>query len=295
MRFGVVAVLCGVLAASPAQAEAPQRVLSVGGAVTETVYALGAGDRLVAVDSTSLYPWEKTHVLPNVGYARSLAAEGLLSMKADLMLAGPEAGPPAILDQAEKAGLRILRLHDGYTPEFAMERIEEIGKALDRRAEADALVKAMAEDIATVKAEVAAASSRPRVLFLLQAGRGAPMAGGAGSAADGMIALAGGVNAVTAFHGYKPLSPEAAVAAAPDILVMMKQSVDAIGGEDKVFALPEIAQTPAVRNRKLIVVDGLYSLGFGPRLAHAVHDLAVVFHPERKFPALPERAWAKGQ
>jgi iron complex transport system substrate-binding protein len=273
MRFAVIAVLCGVLAASAAHAEAPKRVLSVGGAVTETVFALGAGDTLIGVDQTSYYPWEKTHVLPNVGYVRSLAAEGLLSLKADVMLAGPEAGPPAILDQAEKAGLRIVRLHDGYTPEKAIERIGEIGKALERTREADALVKALAEDIATGKKEVAASSSRPRVLFLLQAGRGAPMAGGEGTAADGMIALAGGVNAVTEFHGYKPLSPESAVVAAPDILVMMT----------------------AVRNRKLIVIDGLYTLGFGPRLAHAAHDLAVEFHPETKFLALPERAWTKAQ
>lgn len=292
MRLVFAVAFCGMFVAGAAHAEAPKRVLSVGGAVTETVYALGAGDTLVGVDQTSYYPWEKTHLLPNVGYVRSLAAEGLLSMKADVMLAGPEAGPPAILDQAGAAGLRIVRLHDGYTPEEAIERIAEIGKALERTREADELTRALAEDIATVKKEVAASTSRPRVLFLLQAGRGAPMAGGVGTAADGMIALAGGVNAVTGFHGYKPLSPESAVAAAPEILVMMKQSVDAIGGRDKVFALPEIAQTPAVRNRRLIAVDGLYSLGFGPRLAHAVRDLAVEFHPETKFPALPERAWA---
>lgn len=295
MRLVLVACLASLVTFGTALADAPKRVLSVGGAVTETVYALGAGDSLVAVDQTSLYPWEKTHLLPNVGYVRALAAEGLLSLKADILLAGPEAGPPAILDQVETAGLPVVRLPDGYTPEKAIERIALIGKALERDAEAKEITKALAADLASVQKELMTIKSHPRVLFLLQAGRGAPMAGGTGTAADGIILLAGGINAASDIRGYKPLSPEAAIIAEPDIIIMMKQSVDAIGGADKVLALTELAQTPAVRNGKLIVIDGVYMLGFGPRLAHAAHDLAIEFHPEHKFPPLPERAWTKAQ
>jgi len=295
MRFIVVACLGALTLAGTAFAEAPKRILSVGGAATETVYALGMGDHLVAVDQTSLYPWEKTHLLPNVGYVRALAAEGLLSLKADVLIAGPEAGPPVVLDQVEKAGMHVLRLREGYNEARAVERITEIGKALEREAEAKVIADALTADMASVEKEIAAAPSRPRVLFLLQAGRGAPMVGGAGTAADGMIVLAGGVNAASDIHGYKPLSPEAAIIAKPDIFVMMKQSVDAIGGADKVLALTELAETPAVRNRKLIVIDGLYTLGFGPRMAHATRDLAVEFHPEHKFPPLPDHPWTKAQ
>ncbi len=106
-----------------------------------------------------------------------------------------------------------------------------------------------------------------------------------------MIELAGGVNAVSDVQGYKPLSPEAAIAARPDLLMMMTQSVEAIGGEAAVLAEPNIAHTLAAQNKRLVVVDGLFGLGFGPRLAHAVHDLAVAFHPEQTFPALPTRPW----
>jgi iron complex transport system substrate-binding protein len=295
MRLIGVAILGALTLAGTAFAEAPKRILSVGGAATETVYALGMGDHIVAVDQTSLYPWEKTHLLPNVGYVRALAAEGLLSLKADVLIAGPEAGPPVVLDQVEKAGMHVLRLRDGYNAERAAERITEIGKALKRESEAKVITDALTTDIASVEKEIAASSSRPRILFLLQAGRGAPMVGGAGTAADGMIMLAGGINAASDIHGYKPLSPEAAIIAKPDILVMMKQSVDAIGGPDKVLALTELAETPAVRNRKLIIIDGLYTLGFGPRLAHATRDLAVEFHPDHKFPPLPEHPWTKAQ
>ncbi|MEN6544164.1 ABC transporter substrate-binding protein [Parvibaculum sp.] len=296
-KFLAVAMLSFFVAgaAGVAAAEAPKRVLSVGVAATETVFALGAGDALVGIDQSSVFPREKTKALPNVGYVRALSAEGLLSLKADVMIAGPEAGPPAALDQAEAAGLHIVRLHEGYTPEEAVARIREIGKALGREAQAESVANTLSDDLATVKMAVAAAKTHPRVLFVLQAGRGAPMAAGAGTAADAMIGLAGGVSAVGQIKGYKPLSPEAAAAAAPNIIVMMKDTVDAIGGENAVYAMPEIAQTPAARERRLVVVDGTYSLSFGPRLAHALRDLAASFHPEAKFPVLPEREWTRLQ
>jgi len=289
-----VAVL-NLVAIGAAHAEAPKRVLSVGVAATETVFALGAGDELVGIDQSSVFPREKTKALPNVGYVRALSAEGLLSLKADVMIAGPEAGPPAALDQAAAAGLHIVRLHEGYTPEEAVARIREIGEALGREPQADKVANALSEDLAVVKMEVSAANTHPRVLFVLQAGRGAPMAAGAGTAADAMIRLAGGVNTVGQIKGYKPLSPEAAVAAAPEIIVMMKDTVEALGGESAVYDMPEIAQTPAAKNKRLIVIDGTYSLSFGPRLAHALRDLAAEFHPEAKFPPLPEREWTKQQ
>lgn len=295
MKSFVAVALLSFLAAGAAHAEALKRVLSVGVAATETVFAIGAGDELVGIDQSSVFPRERTRALPNVGYVRALSAEGLLSLKADVMIAGPEAGPPAALDQAEAAGLHIVRLHEGYTPEEAVARIRQIGRALGREAEAEKVADTVAGDLAAVTNEVAVAKTHPRVLFVLQAGRGAPMAAGAGTAADAMIRLAGGVNTVGQIRGYKPLSPEAAIAAAPEIIVMMKDTVAALGGEGAVYAMPEIAQTPAAKERRLIVIDGTYSLSFGPRLAHALRDLAVEFHPEAKFPPLPEREWTKQQ
>lgn len=295
MKMFLAVAMLGSLAFGAAHAATPKRIVSVGDATTETVFAIGAGDELVGIDQSSVYPREKTKALPNVGYVRALSAEGLLSLKADILIAGPEAGPPAILDQAQGAGLNILRLHEGYTPEEAVARIREIGKALDREAKADEVADALADDLTTVKIAVAAAKTHPRVLFVLQAGRGAPMAAGVGTAADAMINLAGGVNVAGQIKGYKPLSPEAAIAAAPDVIVMMKDTVDAIGGESAVYAMPEIAETPAARNRRLVVVDGAYSLSFGPRLAHALRDLAAAFHPEATFHSLPPREWTRQQ
>lgn len=279
----LILVFGGLLLAQPALAEAPARLITIGGAVTETVFALGAGDQVVGIDQTSTYPAKAISALPQVGYARALAAEGLLSLRADLLIAGPEAGPETSLQQVEAAGLHVLRLEPGFTPESAMQRILAIGTALSRLAEAEKLTGQIEHKLARIEMEIARQSSHPKVLFLLQAGRGAPMAAGRNTAADAMIALAGGENVAKAFSGYKPLSPEAMLQAAPDILLMMQPSITAMGGEAAVLSLPEIAKTPAALNRRLIAIDGNYMLGFGPRLADAVAELAYAFHPGMSF------------
>jgi iron complex transport system substrate-binding protein len=277
----------------PAHAD-ETRIVSVGGSTTEIVYALGAADRLVGVDTTSLYP-SSADALPDVGYVRQLSAEGLLSLRPDLILAGSEAGPEAALAQTAAAGVRVVKLKDGYTPDDVAEHIAALGAALGREGQAAELARAFRADIAAVQADVARVTSRPRVLFLLQAGRGPMLVSGKGTAANAMIELAGAENAVTAFSGYKPLSPEAATLAAPDVILMTEDTVAALGGAEAVFSQAALAPTPAAREGRLVSMDALYLAGFGPRLAHAVHDLAAKLHPEHDFAALPARPWTEAE
>lgn len=288
LKASAALLLATCLAAPAAAAE---RIVSLGGGVTETVYALGAGRQLAGVDLTSLYPPAATR-LPQVGYLRTLSAEGLLSLHPDLVLAAPEAGPPEALAQAEAAGLAIERLAAGYTIEATLARVAAVGAAIGRPAEAAALAAAMRADLAAVAAELATVRSRPRVLFLLQVGRGAPLASGRGTAADAMIALAGGENALgQSFAGYQPLATEWAVAAAPDLLLLTSESVVALGGRAAVLALPELAAMRGAAGRRLVDLEALYLLGFGPRLPQAVRDLAAALHPEHAFPPLPAHPW----
>ncbi|ABS61805.1 periplasmic binding protein [Parvibaculum lavamentivorans DS-1] len=281
-------------AAVAAHAATPARVVSVGGSTTEIVYALGAGESLVGVDTTSLYPSAATE-LPNIGYVRQLSAEGLLSLKPDLLLTGSEAGPPAALQQAEAIGVPIVKMSEGYTPEAVERHIETVGKALGREQEAAELRAAFAEDIAAVNAEIAKTTSKPRVLFVLQTSRGAMLVSGTDTAASAMIELAGGVNAVTEFSGYKPFSPEAATLAAPDVILMSDQTVETLGGTEIILAEPAFQATPAGQNGRVVMMDALYLAGFGPRLAHALHDLAAALHPEHEFAPLPARPWTEAQ
>lgn len=287
----LLGLLAAVLAATPAAAPpaasaAPARIVSIGGSITEIVHALGMADRLVAVDSTSQYPPAMRDV-PSVGYMRRLSAEPIIALAPDLVLAEGDAGPPAVLDQLRSAGIPLVVLPDRPTPEGLLAKIHDVGRALGRDAEAAALAARIEARIAGLREAVARAESRPRILFLLSVGSGAPLAAGAGTAADGIIRLAGGTNAVDGLEGYKPLSPEAAVAAAPEVVLVTERGLDLLGGADALLARPEVAGTPAGRAGRVIAMDGLLLLGFGPRLPQAAARLAAALHPGL---ALPDTA-----
>ena len=288
-RAGLAALLwCGAGAAWAGEA----RLLSLGGAVTETVYALGAGGALVGSDLTSRYP-EAAAALPKVGYLRALGAEGVLSLRPDLVLASADAGPPAALRQVEAAHARVVTLPEAHTAEGAVERVRRIGAALGQGERAEALARGMEADLAQVLADVAGVGgARPRVLFLLSAGRGAPMAAGSGTAAAAMVRLAGGVNAVEGFAGYRPVAAEAVLLAAPDIVVTTADTLAGAGGaEGLMAAVPGLRATAAGRGGRVVAFDALALLGFGPRLAEAVLGLAVALHPEAALHRLPGRVW----
>ncbi|MBX3505512.1 MAG: ABC transporter substrate-binding protein [Parvibaculum sp.] len=278
----------------PAYAHA-ERIVSVGGSTTEIVYALGAGERLVGADTTSIYP-AAADALPDVGYVRQLSAEGLLSLSPDLILAGGEAGPDTALAQTEAAGVRIVKLEEGFAPEDVYAHIAEVGAALGRDAEAAALNETLKQDMDRVLADVAKIEGRkPRVMFLLQAGRGGLLVAGSDTAAHAMIELAGGENPASTIKGYKPFSPEAATEAAPDILLVTDQTIEMLGGGEKLLADPALAATPAGKAKRIVSMDALYLAGFGPRLAHALRDLAAGFHPGAEIAPLPARPWTEAQ
>ncbi|MEL6318622.1 MAG: ABC transporter substrate-binding protein, partial [Pseudomonadota bacterium] len=247
------------------------------GDLTEIAFALGAGDRIVAVDTTSSYP-AAAAALPKVGYMRRLAPEGVLSSAPQLLIAAAGAGPQSALDRLRQAGVDVRIGPDAPTAAGIAEKIRFVGAALGRESEAETLAADVAEKLDAAVAAAAARETKPRVLFLLTAGPNGLMAAGDGTSAEAIIELAGGANAVSGFEGYKPLSAEVAVAAAPEILVMPTHSAEALGGADKALNRPELLATPAGRARRVIVLDGLLLLGFGPRTPEAVGTLAAAIH-----------------
>lgn len=253
------------------------RLISVGGAVTEVVYALEQEDRLIAVDSTSLYPPEAQD-LPGVGYLRQLSAEPLLALDPDLLLADADAGPPETIRQLKDAGLPVIRFDNEDSPDGVITRVRAIAETLGVSAAGEELVARLEREFAAAQDHVAKQTATPSVLFLLSVGNGAPLAGGRGTSAHAMIGLAGGRNAAADFEGYKPLSPEAAAALAPDVLLLDSRSLQALGGRDALLRRPEVAVTPAAQAGRIIDMDGLLLLGFGPRTPQAIRQLAEALH-----------------
>jgi iron complex transport system substrate-binding protein len=281
----VLAIALALVAATRAQAA--DRVVAVGGALTEIVYALGAADLLVGVDTTSQYP-AAARALPQVGYMRQLSAEGVLSLNPTLLLITEEAGPPAVLRQLQAAGLRAVLLPGGYQPGAVRARIEGVAKAVGQEARGQALAARVDQDVARI-AEALKGAREPRVLFLMTGtGGGTPLASGGRTAADALITLSGGINAVTAYDGYKPLTPESALAADPDFILVPAHAIDALGGVKALAAMPGLKDTRAVRENRIVAMDMLTMLGFGPRIAVAMRQLAAALHPGLDLPAVTE-------
>lgn len=276
LGLGVGAAAVG--AALPAFAQAP-RIVSIGSALTEIVYAFGAEKLLVGVDTTSLYP-EAARVLPQVGYMRALSAEGVLSLKPTLILATTAAGPATTLDQLRATGVEVMVLPDHFDYDSVVLKIEAVGKVAAKTAEAQEMIARGRAEMADLSAKLKSVSSKPRVLFLLSMGGGAPQAAGQTTAADGIIRLAGGVNAVDGYSGYRPLTPESVIASRPDFVLVTRQTVEALGGIDAILKQPALTQTPAGKASRVLQFDTLLLLGFGPRTPSAATQLAAALHPD---------------
>lgn len=282
-RRGALVAAGALLLAPRAWGAEAGRVLIAGGDLAEIAFALGAGNRVIATDDTAQWPPEAA-ALPKVGYMRRLAAEGILALAPDLVLASADAGPPAVLDQLRAAGLRVEVGPPGHDMAAVAAKIAFVGGSLGLSAEAARLAAAVEANLARVEAALAPLPDTPSVLFLISVGRGAPMAAGSDTAADAMIRLAHGRNAVSGFAGYKPLSTEAAVGFAPEVVLLPDHAAGPAGGPEKAVALAGLAETPAGREGRVVVMDGLKLLGFGPRTPEAVAELARALHPDASLP-----------
>ena len=264
---------------SSALAKDAERIVAIGGTVTEIIYALGEGDRVVAVDTTSLYPPDATSK-PNIGYVRQISAEGVLSQKPDLIIAESGAGPVDSINILKASGLAFASIPSPPDTAAIPEKIRAVGRAIGRADKAEELAKTVEASLKAVDDKVKAATGpRKKVLFALSLANGRVMAAGNNSSADAMIRLAGGENAVSTIDGYKPLTDEAVIAAAPDVVLVMSGGAQHLTAE-QAFALPALAATPAGRNKAFLTMDGLYLLGLGPRAAAAATELNAMLYPE---------------
>jgi serine protease len=279
-RIALLTLLAlGCRRATPRVDAAPPeaRIVSVGGAVTETVFALGDGARVVGTDSSSTHPPEATR-RPQVGYLRALSAEGVLALRPTLLLTTTDAGPPPVLRQLREAGVRVEMIPAQHGAEGARARVRAIAALLHREREGAALEARM--DLA-LQALPAPREPRPRVLFIYARGAGAANVAGRETAADAIISLAGGMNAVQGYANYRPLTPEALVAAAPDAILLTTRGLQSLGGRAAVLAMPGVGATPAGRTGRVIDVDDLLLLGFGPRVGEAAAALSAGLRRER--------------
>jgi iron complex transport system substrate-binding protein len=259
------------------------RIVSCNTALTETIIALGGANRIVGVDTGSHNYMPEIAAVPQVGGGRALSVEGIISLKPSLVIINADAGPAELVPQLQGAGITVLALTATYTVDTVKEKVRTIAKALGLEAKGEELVQGIDRDLKDAATLLARATSKPKVIFC---GRGPNMPtatmSGAKTTVDTMITLAGGVNPITQFEGFKPMTDEAVVAAAPDAILMTERSFERSGGVEGVLKFPGVALTPAGKNKRFIPVSDIYFQGFGPGVGKAVKELAFKLHPELK-------------
>ncbi|MEM6826262.1 MAG: ABC transporter substrate-binding protein, partial [Pseudomonadota bacterium] len=210
--------------------------------------------------------------LPDVGYLRALSPEGVLSVEPDLVIAEDDAGPPEAIDVLTSASIPFVTVPDGYDPAAVRAKILAVADALGVPQKGVTLADKIEQDLTAAVSE--ANGDGKRVMFILSMQGGRILASGTDTAADGIIRLAGGENAITAYEGYKPLTDEAAIAARPDVILMMERGGDHGADNSALFSHPGLATTPAAASQAVVRIDGLLLLGFGPRTPEAVKRLS---------------------
>ncbi|WP_435929359.1 heme/hemin ABC transporter substrate-binding protein [Dryocola sp. BD613] len=259
-------------------AQAAERLVVAGGSLTELIFAMGVGNRVVGVDETTSYPPE-TAALPHIGYWKQLSSEGILSLRPDSFITWQDAGPQLILDQLRRQKVNVVALpRVPATVEQMYANIHELAKTLRIPEQGDALVKRIYQRLERVQQSVAAKKTRVKVIFILSAGSSAPQVAGKGSVADAILTLAGAQN-VASHMQYKSYSAESLIAANPEVIVVTSQMVD--GDLNRLRTIAGITYTAAWKNQRIVTVDQALILGMGPRVADAVESLHQQFWPQK--------------
>ena len=262
--------------------ELPQRWVSAGGALSEWVSAFGAESKLVGVDTTSQHP-QSLKSLPSIGYQRQLSAEGILSLKPDVLIGTDEIGPPPVLAQIRNAGVPVEMFSAEANLESLQGTLTHLGRLLGDEAQAVQLFKAYQQQLdehqQQVK-QVQANHSSPGVLLLLGHAGGKPLIAGKDTAADWLLTQAGGHNLAT-HTGYKPFSVEALAGLNPEVLVFADRSLT---GEAARKALikenPILASIRAAKDGRIYELDPTLLVGgLGPRLPASLKQLTAEFYP----------------
>lgn len=254
-KFSLFLTACSALISS---SFATERVVSIGGDVTEILYALGAERQLIGRDSTSTVP-QQAKMLPDIGYMRQLNTEGILSLKPTRIIATSAAQPSIVLEQVKSAGVHVDHIPLEYTPESVVAKIYQLGKLTDKQIQAATLAEKFTKEMQAVPNS----PLNVNVLFLINRAGGNLMAAGKDTVADTAIRLIGAKNAMANSVRFAPLSQEGIIAANPDLVVLTSLSLQSFAAPEDVWQIPGLAHTNAGKHKRLVVVDDIAFLAFG--------------------------------
>lgn len=278
---GLIGAACMRLghAQQASAAASAERWIVTNSYVAEIVVALGGAARIVAIGGGAQHLAELKGVPVLPGF-RQTSAEPMLSVSPTRVVITSDWAMPQTLAQLRAAGVKVDVLDAAPTVAGAEVRIRAIARLMDVPAAGEALVARFRSELAQARARVARASRKPRALFILAGGGRPTLVGGRNSQAAMLIELAGGVNVADSVEGFKVMSQEAMIEAAPEFILTNQEGLTPADGLPVALKAPGALYTPAGRAGRLITVPGHYLQGMGLFTPQGMLVLARQFHPD---------------
>jgi iron complex transport system substrate-binding protein len=257
------------------------RIITLNGDITEIVFALGAGDRVIGIDLTTTYPQEALS-LPTVGLGRTLTPEGVIGLSPSLVIGDTQVAQNSAIEQIRAAGIPVAIINAESTLPGVSRKIGTIAAILDLEDAGRSLAAEVDSEIAEALALASTATSEPSAGYVYVRGPETLLMFGNGMPTHFLIEAAGATDALgeVGVLFAEPLNAEILVAAAPEYLITPTQGFEIIGGLDSFLSLPGIRGTPAGSEPNILTYDEAIFLGMGPRVGQALMQLVIDLHPE---------------
>ena len=268
----VVLISCGK-GTPPSEKVQTMRIITAGGTITEVVNALGFGGQIIATDITSTFPIAMKE-LPSIGYRNQIKAEGILALGPDLVLVEEDYLNPEVVEQLRAAQVKIQLFKKPTSVNGTKNLVTELATFFDKNEKGIEINAAIDSDLVALDAFLQTQGSQPSALFVMARGPQTVFVAGDKTFASEMFRIAKLEGTATGFDEFAPLTPESLVQMNPDYLVFFESGVQSLGGKEGLAKIQGIDQTNAFKKDQIIVLDGQYLSGFGPRVGKAALDLA---------------------
>jgi iron complex transport system substrate-binding protein len=250
------------------------RIVTLSGDLTEEVWRLGFGASVVATDVTTVHPPEAVG-LPVVGVGRFLSAEGVLAQNPTLVIGDTQTSPLEAISQIRSAGVPVVILEVPTTFDGLYDKIQGLAEALGVPERGASLVQEIRLNIDTALRAAIPLDPKPGIAFVYSRGPDVMLLFGSEMTTQPLIEAAGGIDvgAASGVVGTVSVTPEALVTAAPDVIIITSEGLQALGGEAGLLAIPGFAETPAGRDGRILDYPEGDFLTFGPRIAGSLELL----------------------
>ncbi|MBL7867651.1 MAG: ABC transporter substrate-binding protein [Flavobacterium lindanitolerans] len=253
---------------TPVEKTEALKIVSLNGAVTEIIAALGHEKEIVGVDVTSTYPETVKTTAKDLGHVRSITIESIVALKPTVIIGTDKDMSPELAEKIKAAGIEAHILTQDFSPEGTKKLIADVAGIIKNTD-----FKALTDKVDTDLAKIQPIAKAPKVLFIYARGAGTLMVAGKNTPVEKTIALAGGQNAVTEFDDFKPLTPESLIKGNPDVILLFTTGLQSLGGVDGLLKIQGVEKTNAGKNKKIIALDGALISGFGPRVGEGAAAL----------------------